>query len=515
MANLNAPDIKFYKSVFSASGIGSLGGAIDTGNEVTSFAMHNLFDKTTQTQATSGIVKFRCLYIKNIHTVDPIRNPILTIPQNTISANDEMSIGWDPAGLTSNAQTIADQHTYPTNVTFMAAPDRANGAVLGQNIPPGKTKPFWLRLVSRFGAEPMLSNAMVVRLLAENLVTEVIEQAPVPPPSASFTVFGETNLNSTLSTIVEEVEHRNSNLNISVGNNTLSNTSTNPQDWFNIIGDEIARITRLALGANDMTSTSQIQSYLNKYGITEKFSSTTMQNIHFLFMDTASGPDAYSTSSPQYEFVVNDLKSASADSTIDWIFVIMNRAMYASQTSTTTKYVLKSLRDIYHPLFEQYGVHCVINGYFNNYQRQHVLHFNAANSDNPTSILSGQAPNYVIVKGNASFDDGSGNSGCLFLNVGCGGAAHDNVSSQNSHTVTYDSAHFGYLHCMLNNVRTFSIEGDPTSDLLEDYREIVISFFDEVDDILRDYCTLRKMVTQNVRVESRHKYRIYNEPEPV
>lgn len=472
--------------------------------------MHNLFDKTSKTQATSGIVKFRCCYVKNVHTVDPIRNPILTIPQNTISPNDEMSIGWDPAGLSSNAQTITDQHTYPTNVTFIPAPDRANGAVLGQNIPPGRTKPFWLRLVSRFGAEPMLTNALVIRLLAENLVTEVIEQAPTPTAAASFTVTGETDLNDSLNTIVEECAHRNANMHISCGNNCLTSTSTDPNDWFNCIGKDFSRITRLCLGANDMTSNSQVQQYLNRYGIKEKFNSMTMQNIHFLFMDTASGPDAYSTSSPQYEFVVDDLKSASSDQTIDWIFVIMNRAMYASPTSTSTKYVLKSLRDIYHPLFERYGVHCVINGYYNNYQRQHCLHFNAANSDNPTPILAGQLPNYVIIKGNASFDDGAGNSGCLFITAGCGGARHDNISSMNSHTVVGDSAHFGYLHFMMHNVRTYSIPDDPTSDLIEDFREIILSFFDENDDILRDYCTLRKYVSQNVRVNSRHKYKIIN-----
>ena len=416
------------------------------------------------------------------------------------------------SGLGSNAQTITDQHTYPTNVTFTSAPDRANGAVLGQNIPPGKTKPFWLRLVSRFGAEPMLTNALVVRLLAENLVTEVIEQAPTPPPAASFTVTGETDLNDHLDTIVEECEHRNANMHICCGNNCLPTTSTNPLDWFACLGEAFARITRLCLGANDMTSTSQIQCYLNRYGIMQKYSSITMQNIHFLFMDTASGPDAYSTSSPQYQFCVNDLKSASADSTIDWIFVIMNRAMYASPTSTTTKYVLKSLRDIYHPLFERYGVHVCINGYFNNYQRQHCLHFNAANSDNPTVILSGQAPNYVIIKGNASFDDGSGNSGCIFLNCGMGGARRDNISSTNTHTLVGLSAYFGYLHFMMHNVRTLSNPDDPTSDLLEDYREIICSFFDENDDILRDYCTIRKYVAQNVRVSSRHKYKIIVTP---
>jgi hypothetical protein len=203
--------------------------------------------------------------------------------------------------------------------------------------------------------------------------------------------------------------------------------------------------------------------------------------------------------------VINDLKSASADSTIDWIFVVMNRAMYASQTSTTTKYVLKSLRDTYHPIFERFGVHCVMNGYFNNYQRQHVLKWNAANSDNPTPILSSQAGNYTITKGNASFDE-AGNTGCLFLNIGMGGAAHDNISSQNSHTIIGDSAHFGYLHFMMHNIRRYAIEGDPNSDLLEDIRDITCSFFDEIDDILRDYFVIRKVVAQNVRASSKHKY---------
>lgn len=428
-----------------------------------------------------------------MHVNDPIRNPILTIPQNTISPNDEMSIGWDPAGLSSNAQTIADQHTYPTNVTFLPAPDRTNGAVLGQNIPPQRTKPFWLRLVSRFGAAPMVSNALVVRLLAENLVTEVIEQAPTPPETSSFTCFGETDINDHLNTIKENCAHRNANMHICCGNNSVPSTSTNPLDWFACLGEDFARITRLCLGANDMTSESQVQCYLNRYGIKHKYNSMTLQNCHFLFMDTASGPDAYSTSSPQYEFCVNDLKSASSDQTIDWIFVIMNRAMYASQTSTSTKYVLKSLRDVYHPLFERYGVHCVVNGYFNNYQRQQCLKFNAANSDIPTVILSGQEPNYVITAGNASFDE-TGNTGCIFLNCGMGGARHDNIVSPNSYTRTYNSANFGYLHFMLHNVRTYTVPGDPTSGLIGDYREIICSFFDENDDILRDYFTLKKIV---------------------
>lgn len=417
-----------------------------------------------------------------------------------------MSIGFDPAGLTSNAQVIADENTYPTNVTFTFANDRSNGAILGQNIPPGKTKPFWFRLTSRFGAQEMLTNALVVRLLADNLVTQVIDQAPVPSSTASFTLTGETDLNNSLNSIVDEIQYRNANLNISTGNNTGNPTSQNPEDYFSVLGDALSRVTRTALGANDMKSTSQINQYLNRYGNADKYHSFTYQDIHFLFMDTASGPAAYATSSPQYEFVVNDLKSAAADPAIDWIFVIMNRAMYASQTTTRTLYVLKSLRDIYHPLFEQYGVHVVVNGYFRNYQRQHILRFNGADSDNPTTILSGSAPNYLITKGNATFDDGSGNTGCLFINAGMGGTSHDSIPSPSSFTAANNTANFGYLFFLMNNVKTYAIPGDLTSGLLEDYHEIICSFYDESQDILRDQFSIRKIVGQNVQQSSRHRY---------
>lgn len=417
-------------------------------------------------------------------------------------------MGWDPAGIGSNAQVVTDENTHPTNVTFTFAQDRANGAVLGQNIPPGGTKPFWLRVVSRFGAQEMLTNALVIRLLADNLVTQVIDQAPTPTPNASFTMMGETDLNSSLNSIVDEVHHRNANLNISVGNNTGNPTSQNAEDWYNVLGTGLSRITRTALGANDMKSTAQINQYLNKYGNAEKYHAFTYQNIHFLFMDTASGPNAYATSSPQYEFVVNDLKSANADPAIDWIFVVMNRAMYASQTTSRTLYVLKSLRDIYHPLFEQYGVHCVVNGYFRNYQRQHVLRFNDADSDQPTTILSGQAPNYRITTGNSSFDDGSGNTGCLFIGIGMGGTSHDNIPSASSFTALPNSANFGYLFVMMNNVKTYSIPGDVTSELLDDYHEVVCSFYDETDNVLRDRFSIRKVVAQNVQMSSIHKYDI-------
>lgn len=444
--------------------------------------------------------------MKNTHTSDAILNPILTIPQNTISSNDEVSIGWDPSGINFPAQTIDDENDYPDNVTFLAAANRAGGSVLGQNIPPNGTKPFWIRLVSRFGAEGMLTNGLVIRLLADNLVTDVIDQAPTPSPSSSFTVIGESDLNEDFNDIVDEVCHRNANFCICSGNNINTDTSQNAEDWFNCLGPSLSRITRVCLGRNDMTSDAQINQYLNKYGLKKKFHAFTYENCHFLFMDTASGPDAYSQASEQYEFIVNDLKSANADSTIDWIFVVMNRAMYASQTTTSTKYVLKSLRDVYHPLFEKFGVHCVINGDFKNYQRQHILHFNPANSDIPEPILSPEelAGMYHIPKGHSAFEDVNGHGGCLFITCGTGGSGHDNIPDPpNTYTANFDAAHFGYLFTKLkNNIKKLFDENDPTSEVLEEYHELIISFHDQLQDQLLDQCVIRKTLQRNVCARS-------------
>ncbi len=479
---------------------------MDQNNEINNFTLHNLLNKTSKDEAQTGITKFRCIFVKNTHTSDAILNPILTIPQNTISGNDEVALGWDPSGINSPAQTIADENDYPDNVTFIAAQDRANGAVLGQNIPPNGTKPFWIRLSSTFGAEGMLTNGLVIRLLADNLVTSVIDQAPTPSPESSFCIMGETDLNDDLNTICEEIKHRNTNFCICTGNNFNNDTSQNADDWFNTLGPSLARIMRLCLGRNDMTSDAQINQYLNKYGLKKKFHAFTYENCHFVFMDTASGPDAYSQASEQYEFIVNDLKSANADSTIDWIFVVMNRAMYATQTNTTTKYVLKSLRDVYHPLFEKYGVHCVLNGDFKNYQRQHVLHFNGSNSDLPEPILTGDqlAGIYKIKKGHNAFQDVTGNSGCLFITCGVGGAGHDNVvTPPNFYTPIFDSAHFGYLLTQLkNNVKKFFDENDPLSEIIEEYHELIISFYDELQENLLDQCVIRKTLQRNVCARS-------------
>ena len=58
----------------------------------------------------------------------------------------------------------------------------------------------------------------------------------------------------------------------------------------------------------------------------------------------------------QKAFVEQDLKAASTNQNIDWIIVYFHKPMYSSPSSCSSCSGESSLRDIYHPLFDKYGV---------------------------------------------------------------------------------------------------------------------------------------------------------------
>jgi hypothetical protein len=64
--------------------------------------------------------------------------------------------------------------------------------------------------------------------------------------------------------------------------------------------------------------------------------------------------------SEQYEFIKDDLKRASENSSINWIVVYSFRSFYSSNT---THPGLDELQDLYHPLFDKYGVDIVLQAH--------------------------------------------------------------------------------------------------------------------------------------------------------
>jgi hypothetical protein len=77
-------------------------------------------------------------------------------------------------------------------------------------------------------------------------------------------------------------------------------------------------------------------------------------------------------------------------------------------TLPSTHPAITSLRSIYHPLFEQYGVDLVLQGHNHNYQRTYPIKFNSVNPGHPIET-STNTTNYIDPDGQ------------IFVTVGTGG----------------------------------------------------------------------------------------------
>jgi hypothetical protein len=81
-----------------------------------------------------------------------------------------------------------------------------------------------------------------------------------------------------------------------------------------------------------------------------------------------------------YDFVNSDLSRAASNSNIDWIIVYFHRPMYTSPSHHPES---PTLRNTYHPLFEQYGVDLVLQAHNHNYERTYPIKFNSTSPSAP------------------------------------------------------------------------------------------------------------------------------------
>lgn len=479
-ADFNAYSLRWFRSQHVIGQASSCGGAIDT-NEIADFQIHNLFDKVTPDEADLGKTEFRCYYVKNVHPTEPVRNPILIIVQNTASPDDQVAIGWGTSPFGGVEQTIATESTPPTNVSFTEAPTRTEGAILGVNIPPASHKAIWIRRIVSFNAAEHPQNGAIIRLESDNVVEKVIneDQIPKPDKDTSFSAVGEFDDSFTMKEIFDRIRGRNSNMNISTGNMSAATASAGnatavagpggavatASGVTAVAGEGVMSKTRMSFGKNDQDNTGKENFWKNRQGIKNRFSSFQFQNVHLLFMDTDSGKKNWDDSSPQFEFVRKDLTDATANIANDWIIVVTNRVMYASATDAENqKFILKQLRELYVPIFQEKGVHIVLQGDLHNYQRSLPIHWDQTDTDEdgipdqdsdvPSLINAPQEPDYEIPIGSSTIHDSSNNTGIIYLVDGTGGTQHHNVLGPSFFTAANNAADWGYLEFFLRNTDT-------------------------------------------------------------
>lgn len=134
----------------------SLGG-VKSSTAVVDNTLNNIWDSISGDEASAGDTEYRCLYVHNAHATLTLVSPVIWLSANTTSTQDEVDIGLGSSAVNGTEQTVANETTAPSGVTFSHPTTKATGLALG-NIPPGQHKAFWEKRVVQAGAGPIDNN---------------------------------------------------------------------------------------------------------------------------------------------------------------------------------------------------------------------------------------------------------------------------------------------------------------------------------------------------------------------
>lgn len=126
----------------NSSGNASLGGAKSSTNAPTS--LDGLFDPVAAADASAGDIEYRCVYLHNANGSDTMTSAVVWLQSDTPGTDNRIAIGVGTAAINGTEQTIANEDTAPSGVSFSQPANAAAGLALG-NIPAGQHKAIWIR----------------------------------------------------------------------------------------------------------------------------------------------------------------------------------------------------------------------------------------------------------------------------------------------------------------------------------------------------------------------------------
>lgn len=141
----------------------SLGGA-KSSTEITTNVVDNLFDSVSGTESAAGDIEYRAIYFHNGHGSLTAQNSKVYITSNTTSSGDTLDLAAGTAAINGTEQTVADETTAPTGVSWVTnATNYASGVSLG-NIPSGQHKAIWIRRTVDAGAGAQDNNVATLEI---------------------------------------------------------------------------------------------------------------------------------------------------------------------------------------------------------------------------------------------------------------------------------------------------------------------------------------------------------------
>ncbi|HEX6029698.1 MAG TPA: hypothetical protein VFY64_11715, partial [Nitrososphaeraceae archaeon] len=158
-----------------------------------------------------------------------------------------------------------------------------------------------------------------------------------------------------------------------------------------------------------------------RFGLTNQYYSFDYQNVHFIALATESEylDMSKDKAKEQLAFVTRDLEKASANPNIKWIIPFFHRMMYYEEHESCSIVGEhdNSLVDIYHPLFEKYGVHLVLQAHSHTYERTYPLKYNNNTPISPI-VTNKDSSNYPSINGLVIATVGTGgSSSCQYVHM--------------------------------------------------------------------------------------------------
>ena len=260
-------------------------------------------------------------------------------------------------------------------------------------------------------------------------------------PNFNIAAVGDWGCNSNTDKTVNSIKAQSPELILGLGDYSYESSADCWLDTIEPIYDSNnpnANNMQISIGNHENSGSEDLNTYLNAFSLTRQFGqvySFNFNNVHFLSMATEI---SYSSGSSQNVFVKNDLAAAAANPNIDWIIVYFHKPMYSSPNSCSSCDGESSLRDIYHPIFDQYGVDIVLEGHAHDYQRSFPIKFNSNSKSNPT----------ITDTNRITYNDPAGEIHAI---VGTGGVNFHSLDGKSSFIASQQSNRFGHLNIDIQN----------------------------------------------------------------
>lgn len=150
MATIQSDDIKFYYSGGSSNSDGddSIGG-VKSSEEIPDGELHNLFDKIDAEEAEADYTDYRGIYVANENGESLNLESVLAfIDEQDTDSDVTIKIGLPEEGVDEEIESLADEETEPTDVTFDSADGEDNGLDLVDSLSDGSYIGLWIERTS-------------------------------------------------------------------------------------------------------------------------------------------------------------------------------------------------------------------------------------------------------------------------------------------------------------------------------------------------------------------------------